>query len=65
VFDYQGKKAYYAVNYTHPSLGLNNRLSFTLSGGYEVYANGRKTDVEGSGEIALGVGCGAFFLPKE
>ena len=65
VFDYQGKKAYYAVNYTHPSLGLNNRLNFTLSGGYEVYMNGRKTDVEGSGEIALGVGCGAFFLPKE
>lgn len=65
VFDYKGKKAYYAVNYVTPKLELENKLSFHLKGEYDVYANGEKISVDSNGEIILGVGCGAFFLPKE
>ncbi len=65
VFDYKGKKAYYAVNYTHPGLGLKNKISFRLSGNYDVYHDGECFAVDKAGKMILNVGCGAFFLPKE
>lgn len=65
VLNYKGKKAYYAVNYNTPLLGLTNKLTVKLKGKYEVYVNGAKTELTDGGEISLGVGGGAFLLPKE
>ena len=65
VFDYKGKKAYYAVNYTHPGLALKNTLCVRLSGDYDVYHDGKKLALDKTGELVLNVGCAAFFLPKE
>ena len=64
VFSYRGKKAYYAVNYSHPKTGKTNKFAFDLEGEYEVYAGDEKLNVAGKGEITLDRGCGAFFLPK-
>ena len=65
VFDYHGKKAYYAVNYVAPKSGLSNTLTFDLDGEYEVYVSGEKCTAVGEGQLAIPAGCGAFFLPKE
>lgn len=65
VFDYHGKKAYYAVNYVAPKSGLTNVFTFDLQGEYDVYVNGEKCTAVGKGMLAIPAGCGAFFLPKE
>ena len=65
VFDYHGKKAYYAVNYVAPKSGLTNVFTFDLQGEYDVYVNGEKCTAVGKGVLAIPAGCGAFFLPKE
>ena len=65
VFDYKGKKAYYAVNYNTPLLGLTNTLKVKLHGKYDVYVGGNKLELVDGGEVVMGVGEGAFLLPKE
>lgn len=66
VFDYKGKKAYYAANYTNPRLGLTNEISFDLDGKYEVWCDGKRLACEGGSlQLTLPCGGGAFLLPKE
>ena len=64
VFNYHGKKAYYAVNYVLPKSGLKNEFSFDLQGKYDIFVGDKKVETEGKGTLVLEAGCGAFFLPK-